>query len=147
MLQSTAVYALRPDGTDTGSFQITTPGTLTGVWVKDLVGMSSVAVDLRFAWGSGGQSVNALLQSAMGPDGQPYDVAQVTFTTAARAVLFELFGGTNGFIAPGAGGMDSTGIPTAEGFLCPVLGDRLRLLLVVDGTYVNTTLTALVSPK
>jgi hypothetical protein len=147
MLQAPVVYVLQPDGTDNGSFQITAPGTMTGEWTDGLAGMASVAVDLRFAWGSGGTSVTALLQSAMGIDGPAYDIAQVTFTTATRAVLFEMFGGTTGFVAPGVGGIDSAGDPATDGLLCNVLGDRLRLVLIVAGTYVNTVLTGLVIPK
>lgn len=146
MLQSPTIYALQPDGTDVADFQITTEGTMTGEWTTDLEGMQSVAVSLRFLWGSGGGSVRAIVQSAMGPDGPAYDVAQVTFDVAARSVLFELVAGSD-ILDAGAGGIDSAGEDEADGILCPVLGDRLRLLAIVTGTYVNTVLSARVLPK
>ncbi|HTI78893.1 MAG TPA: hypothetical protein VL614_00430 [Acetobacteraceae bacterium] len=145
MLQSTEVYALQ--GTDTLDFQITAPGTMTGEWTAGLEGMQSVAVELRFLWGSGGTTVKALVQSAMGPDGPAYDIAQVTFDVVARTVMFELYAGTTDLVDPGVGGIDASGNPETDGLLCNVLGDRLRLVAIVTGSYLNTVLSARVLPK
>lgn len=147
MLQSTQVYALQPDGTDNADFQITAPGTMTGEWLTGLEGMQLVAVELRFLWGSGGTTVKAIVQSAMGADGPAYDIAQVTFNTVARTVVFEMFSGTTDFVDPGAGGITAGGAAAADGLLCHVLGDRLRLVAIVAGTYLNTVLSARVLPK
>lgn len=148
MLQSTSVYALQPAGTDSADFQITGPATLTGDWTTGLEGMQAVAIELRFLWGSGGTSVTALVQSALGYDGPAYDVVQVDFATAARTVMAELYSGTTGLVQPAVGGIDSSGNPVvAEGLVNHVLGDRLRLVLIVTGTYTNTVLSARVLPK
>lgn len=148
MLQSTSVYALQPAGTDAADFQITGPGTLTGDWTINLEGMQQVAIELRFLWGSGGGSVKALVQSALGNDGPAYDVVQCTFTTAARTVLCELYAGTTGLVEPSVAGIDSSGNEViTDGLVCNVLGDRLRLVLIVTGTYTNTTLSGRMLPK
>lgn len=148
MLQSTAVYVLQPDGTDANAFQITTPGTMAGEWATGFEGMQMVAVELCFQGGQGGQNVRALVQSAMGADGPAYDIALVTFTTASRTAMFELFAGTTALVFPGVGGIDSNGNEVlTDGLLCHVLGDRLRVVLIVAGTYTNTVLSARVIPK
>lgn len=148
MLQSTQVYALQPDGTDAADFTIAAPGTMVGEWTIGLTGMQSVAVQLRFLWGAGGDTVKALVQSAFGDDGPAYDIAQVTFGMATRFVVFEMYGGTSVLVDPGAGGIDASGAEvTIDGLLCSVLGDRLRLVAVVTGTYTNTVLSARVLPK
>jgi hypothetical protein len=148
MLQMTSVFALQPAGTDNADFQITTPGTITGDWTTDLEGMQSVAIELRFLYGSGGTSVKALVQTALGTDGPAFDIVQADFTTAARTVLCELYAGTTTLVEPHVGGFDSAGSEVfTEGLMARVLGDRLRLLLIVTGTYTNTTLTGRVIPK
>jgi len=147
MLQSPEVYALQPSDTDSADFQITAPGTMTGEWVTGLEGMQSLAVELRFLWGSGGTNVVALVQSAMGSDGPAYDIAQVTFAVAARTVMFEMFSGTTTILEPGVGGLTSTGAPETDGLLLHVLGDRLRLVAIVTGSYLNTVLSGRVLPK
>lgn len=148
MLSLTSVYALQPAGTDNADFQITAPGTLTGDWTSNLEGMQSVAIELRFLYGSGGGTVKALVQSALGDDTPAFDIAQVTFTTAARTVLCELYAGTTGLVDPNVGGVDSDGNDVStDGLVCNVLGDRLRLLLIVTGDYVNTVLSGRIIPK
>lgn len=148
MLQSTSVYALQPAGTDSCDFQVTGPGTMTGDWTTNLEGMSAVAIELRFLWGSGGGSVQAFVQSALGCDGPAYDVVQVDFATTARTVMCELYGGTTGLVEPSVGGIDSIGNDVlSEGLVNHVLGDRLRLVLIVTGTYTNTVLSGRILPK
>ena len=144
MLQAPTVYALLSDGAD---FQINAPGTITGDWITGLEGMQSLACELRFLYGAGGATVTVLVQSAMGADGPAYDVAQQTFNVIASTVMFELFSGTTNILAPGVGGIDSTGTPAVDGILLPVLGDRLRLVVIVAGSYLNTVLAARVLPK
>jgi hypothetical protein len=148
MLTNSDVYALQPAGTDNADFQITTPGTMTGEWATGLEGMQSVAIELRFLWGSGGGSVKALVQSAVGYDAPAYDIVQVTFGAAARTVLCELYAGTTTLVDPNVGGIDSAGNEVfADGLVARVLGDRLRVVLIVTGTYVNTVLSCRVLPK
>jgi hypothetical protein len=148
MLQASQVFALQPEGGD-ADFVIAGPGTFTGVWTTGLAGMQQVAVELRFLWGSSnGGSVKALLQTALGDDTPAFDVAQVSFAGAARTVVFELYGGTTAVVDPSAGGVDSTGNDVLpDGLVCHVLGDRLRLMVIVSGTYANTVLSARVLPK
>jgi hypothetical protein len=88
------------------------------------------------------------VQTALGDDTPAFDIAQVTFAAAARTVVFELYGGTTAIIDAAAGGVDSTGNDVLpDGLTCHVLGDRLRLMAIVTGTYANTTLSARVIPK
>ncbi len=48
-----------------GDFTITVANTQVGEWVEDLEGMLSLLVQLRLAYGSGGESIKAYLQTSI----------------------------------------------------------------------------------
>ena len=63
-----------------------------------------------------------------------YDVAVVNFATAPRTAIFEIAALTTSLIAPGEGGLNTLGQAEPEGIIAGVLGDRLRLKVIVTGT-------------
>jgi hypothetical protein len=75
-----------------------------------------------------------------------YDVAIVNFAAVPRTAIFEIAALTTGLIAPGEGGLNALGQTEPEGIIAGVLGDRLRLKVIVAGAYQNTTLSARVMP-
>lgn len=141
-LDSPTILPLGPDAL-TPDWSVTAPGTFVGAWQTELEGMESAAVQLRCLYGSGGTGIVACLQSSLDQGQTAYDVAVVKFATAQRLVIFEVAGRTTtAVIAPGSNGLDAAAAPENEGILAPVLGDRLRLVLIVTGTYAGTTLSA-----
>jgi hypothetical protein len=108
--------------------------------------MGAVAVQVRVMFGTGGATVKVCLQSSMDQGATAYDVAVVNFTAAPRTAIFEITGLTTALIAPGEGGFNALGQTEPEGIIVGVLGDRLRLKVIVTGTYQNTTLSARVMP-
>jgi hypothetical protein len=120
---------------------ISAAGTFIGEWQSNLAGMTTVACQLRFLAGGGGTSVIAVLQSSLDQGSTAYDVAVVHFATAPRAVALSVLQGLLKPTDEGFGGFDHTGAAEVESIVLPVLGDRLRLMLIVSGTYTSTTLS------
>ncbi len=56
---------LSPGFKSLGQFTITAAGTQVGDWVEDLEGLLALAVQLRLAYGSGGASIKAYLQTSL----------------------------------------------------------------------------------
>jgi hypothetical protein len=117
---------------------ISEPGTFVGEWQGDLAGMTNLACQLRFMVGisAGAPTVVAFLQSSLDQGSTAYDVAVVEFAAVSRPVALSVLQGTSVPTDEQEAG------PEAEGIAMPILGDRLRLKLVVTGNYTNTTLSA-----
>jgi hypothetical protein len=123
----------------TGDFAITSAGTMVGDWIDGLDGMQAVSLQLTFAWGSGGTAVKAYLQTVLDGDGTTaVDIACVTFGTAGKTVVLNLSGLTPRTTAA----TPSDGALADDTCLDGILGDRLRLKLVVTGTYGGSTVLA-----
>jgi hypothetical protein len=90
--------------------------------------------------------VKVCLQSSLDQGATAYDVAVVNFATVPRTAIFEIAALTTALIAPGEGGLNALGQTEPEGIIAGVLGDRLRLKVIVTGTYQNTTLSTRVMP-
>jgi hypothetical protein len=144
-VESSNIYPLGPD-VITPDWQITSAGTFVGDWLDDLPGMAALAAQVRFMYGTGGATVKVCFQSSMDQGATAYDVAVVNFATAPRTAIFEIAAMTTALVAPGEGGLNALGQVEPEGIIAGVLGDRLRLKVIVTGTYQNTTLSARVMP-
>ena len=129
-VESSNIYPLGPDAI-TPDWQITSAGTFVGDWLDDLTGMAALAAQVRFMFGTGGATVKACLQSSLDQGTTAYDVAVVNFATAPRTAIFEVSGLTTTLIAPGEGGFNALGEAEPEGIIAGVLGDRLRLKVIV----------------
>ena len=127
------------DGTEgilsLGDLAITAAGTFLGPELDDLDGMSAVTLQLRFAYGSGGTTVDAFVQTSLDQGTTWADVWHEQFATVADVKIVNVSGLTP-VITP---------VLPADGALAPgtvldgVLGDRLRLKAVVAGTYAGST--------
>lgn len=118
-----------------GDIQITAAGTQVGDPVTDLDGMLAMAASLRLAYGSGGTSVKAYLQTSLDQGTTWIDIACVVFGTAAEhAVLnFSALTPKTTQVVP------SDGALTDDTAVDGILGDRVRLKVVSVGTYAGST--------
>ncbi len=127
---------LNPGVQSLGDFTITTAGTQIGEWTTtDLAGALSMAAQLRLAFGSGGTSIKAYLQTSLDEGTTAIDIACVAFLVASEvAVLnFSALTPKTTQVTPADGALaDDTAI---DG----ILGDRFRLKVVSTGTYAGST--------
>lgn len=119
-----------------GTFNITAAGTQTGDWVTTgFDGLLALLAQARLAWGSGGTSIKAYLQTSLDQGETPLDVACFTFTTASAVKARNLSG-----LTP-----KTTDVPVTDATLADdtsidgVLGDRFRVKVVSVGTYAGST--------
>lgn len=114
-----------------GQFTITTAGTQVGDWVEDLEGLLAMAAQLRLAYGSGGTSVKAYLQTSLDQGVTAIDIACFTFTTASAVKARNLSA-----LTPKTTDVTPTdGTLTDDTSVDGILGDRFRLKVVSVGTY------------
>lgn len=99
----------------------------------DLSGMTALTLDFDFAYGSGGTTCAAIVQTS--PDGGTKwrDIARADFLLASKVTQLNL----EGLLSKGATAYADL---AAEGVNDGILFAKLRVLLIVTGTYVNTTL-------
>lgn len=105
--------------------------------IESLEGMLAGTIQAKLAYGSGGTSVKAYVQTTL-DDGLTWvDVASFTFTTSSATKVINLSG-----LTP-----KTTAVTPSDGALADdtcvdgVLGDALRVKLTTTGTYSNTTLS------
>jgi hypothetical protein len=122
--------------TNGGAFQIVGPGILIGDWVTGLAGVLSASFQAQLLNGNGGTNGNVYLQTSLDQGQTPIDIAAFQFGAASATEIVNLsaltpkptpLAPTNQSLAPGS---------TIDG----VLGDRLRAVVVVTGTYGLSTL-------
>lgn len=127
-----------------GDFTITTATTYVGDWVTGFEGLLGLVAQLRLAYGSGGTSIKAYLQTSLDQETTPVDIACVVLGTASEVAVFNFSALTPKLtqVTPTDGALaDDTAI---DG----ILGDRFRLKVVSTGTYAGSTvLSARVNPR
>lgn len=118
-----------------GDFTIGAAGTQTGEWVTGLDGMLAMTAQLRLAYGSGGTTVRAFLQTSLDQGASALDIACVLFDTASEVEVMNFSALTpKGLTAPTDGTLaDDT---VVDG----ILGDRVRLKVISTGTYGGSTI-------
>lgn len=127
---------MNPGRFSLGSFTITAAGTQTGDWTTvDLEGLLSLCAQLRLAYGSGGTTVKAYLQTTLDDGTTPIDIACVVFATASEVAVVNFSA-----LTP-----KTTQVTPADGTLTDdtavdgILGDKFRLKVVSTGTYAGST--------
>jgi hypothetical protein len=118
-----------------GDHSITAAGTITGDWVEDLDGLLALAFQVRLAWGSGGSTIRAYLQTSFDDGTTAVDIANVLFGAASETTLlnFSALTPKTTQVTPTNGALaDDTAV---DG----ILGNRFRLKLVSTGTYAGQT--------
>ncbi len=117
---------------------ITTAGTVFCTPITGLAGMQALTFWLKFAYGSGGTTVKAYLQTSIDQGNTWIDIACVALAQTSKTVLLNLSGLTpkTTQVTPTDGALaDDTAV---DG----ILGDRMRLKVVSVGTYAGNTLLA-----
>ena len=131
---------------NTGIFSLTQqngasdlPITIAGTTICDpilsLEGMTAVSLSIRLAYGSGGTTVNAYVQTSLDQGATWVDVASAAFTTASGTEIFNL----SGLTAVTAAVTPGDAILTPGTAISGILGDRLRVKVASTGTYGGST--------
>lgn len=118
-----------------GDVTVTTAGTQTATAVDGLEGMTAVTLSARLAYGSGGTSLKAYLQTSCDQGTTWTDIACLTWTTAGGQKVVNLSGLTPKTTAA----VPTDGTLTDDTCVDGILGDRLRLKVVSVGTYAGST--------
>lgn len=117
-----------------GDFQIGAAGTQISATIDRMEGVSSIDVQLRFAYGSGGTSLKVYLQTSLDQGQTWLDLWCFAAATASKTRLRHL--------APTAGEITPTDGALADDTVAAgvVLGDRFRLKLISTGTFTGQSL-------
>ena len=142
---------MRPGIYDLGTVVITaartgdviTEGNSVGAsvpYVADLGGMSGVALQADFDYGSGGTSVAAYVQTSLDQGQSWIDIASFHFTTADSKKVVNLDSGADSgsFVTTSDGELDG-GEAGTDGAVDGILGDRLRVKIDTVGAYAGDT--------
>lgn len=104
---------------------------------------TSICVQANFAYGSGGTTVNAYLQTSLDQGVTWIDIAQFSFATASARVLYNL----NSQTPQTTQVVAKDGALTANTAQDGIVGPQYQVKLVTTGTYVGTTLRIDVSAQ
>jgi hypothetical protein len=125
---------------------ITTPNT--GLVVGGPVPITNGAFEsanlqANFAFGSGGATVSAFVQTTLDGGNTWADVANFSFTTSSAISIFNL----SNFAAVIAAITPTNGALTANTAVSGIMGNMWRVLLTTTGTYAGTTLRIDLVPR
>ncbi len=119
-----------------GDFSVTTAATQVGEVVDDLSGALAVTLSARLAYGSGGTSCYALIETSLDQGVTWVQIARFDFTTSGIQKVLTVSGLTPRLAAASAGSL------SADTALDGTLGDRLRATVVSTGTYAGSTVVS-----
>ena len=119
-----------------GDFSITTAATQVGDVVDDLSGALAVTLSARLAYGSGGTSCYAVVETSLDQGVTWVQIARFDFTTSGLQKVMTVSGLTPRIAAATAGSL------AADTALDGTLGDRLRATVVSTGTYAGSTVVS-----
>lgn len=130
----------RPNSYSLAALTITTAlSSQAQTAITDLAGMSSLTIEAELSGGTGGTSVNVLVQTRLGSGGTWRDVASLDFTGAAAKY-------TN-VIASAAVAVTAIGSLSANTVINGFLGDQLRAVVTSVGVYTSTSLAVRASVR
>ncbi len=119
-----------------GDFSIGAAATQVGDVVDDLSGALAVTLSARLAYGSGGTSCYAVVETSLDQGVTWVQIARFDFTTSGLQKVMTVSGLTPRIAAATAGSL------AADTALDGVLGDRLRATVVSTGTYAGSTVVS-----
>lgn len=108
--------------------------------IDSLDGMTAISLEASLAYGSGGATCIAVVQTSFDGGTTYRDIARFDFATATAVKQCNLEGLLSKAIAAYVA-------LASEGVIDGMLGDRLRVVITSTGTYVNTTLTVRASVR
>ncbi len=116
-----------------GDFSIGAAATQIGDVVDDLSGALAITLSARLAYGSGGTSCYAVVETSLDQGVTWVQIARFDFTTSGLQKLLTVSGLTPRIAAANAGSI------SADTALDGTIGDRLRATVVSTGTYAGST--------
>jgi hypothetical protein len=116
-----------------GDFSIGAAATQIGDVVDDLSGALAITLSARLAYGSGGTSCYAVVETSLDQGVTWVQIARFDFTTSGLQKLLTVSGLTPRIAAANAGSL------SADTALDGTIGDRLRATVVSTGTYAGST--------
>jgi hypothetical protein len=119
-----------------GDFSIGAAATQVGDVVDDLSGALAVTLSARLAYGSGGTSCYAVVETSLDQGVTWVQIARFDFTTSGLQKVLSVSGLTPRIAAATAGSL------AADTALDGTLGDRLRATVVSTGTYAGSTVVS-----
>jgi hypothetical protein len=119
-----------------GDFSVTTAATQVGDVVDDLSGALAITLSARLAYGSGGTSCYAVVETSLDQGVTWVQIARFDFTTSGLQKVMTVSGLTPRIAAATAGSL------AADTALDGTLGDRLRATVVSTGTYAGSTVVS-----
>jgi hypothetical protein len=119
-----------------GDFSIGAAATQVGEVVDDLSGALAITLSARLAYGSGGTSCYALVETSLDQGVTWVQIARFDFTTSGLQKVLSVSGLTPRIAAATAGSL------AADTALDGTLGDRLRATVVSTGTYAGSTVVS-----
>ncbi len=119
-----------------GDFSVGAAATQVGDVVDDLSGALSVTLSARLAYGSGGTSCYAVVETSLDQGVTWVQIARFDFTTSGLQKVLTVSGLTPRIAAATAGSL------AADTALDGTLGDRLRATVVSTGTYAGSTVVS-----
>jgi hypothetical protein len=119
-----------------GDFSVTTAATQVGDVVDDLSGALAVTLSARLAYGSGGTSCYAVVETSLDQGVTWVQIARFDFSTSGLQKVMTVSGLTPRIAAATAGSL------AADTALDGTLGDRLRATVVSTGTYAGSTVVS-----
>lgn len=116
-----------------GDFSIGAAATQIGDVVDDLSGALAITLSARLAYGSGGTSCYAVVETSLDQGVTWVQIARFDFTTSGIQKMLTVSGLTPRVAAANAGSL------SADTALDGTIGDRLRATVVSTGTYAGST--------
>jgi hypothetical protein len=120
-----------------GDFSIGAAATQVGDVVDDLSGALAITLSARLAYGSGGTSCYAVVETSLDQGVTWVQIARFDFTTSGLQKVMTVSGLTPRIAAATAGSL------AADTALDGTLGDRLRATVVSTGTYAGSTVVSI----
>ena len=121
------------------SGEVITDGTDSDAFIKNLEGLLSANIEIRFSYGAGGTNCKVYVQTSLDQGTTWIDVICMLSTTASETLVFNL----SALTAKTTGYAPTDGSLADDTSVDGILGDRWRVKLTTTGTYTTNTSVAI----
>ncbi len=131
--------------TDLGDFSISAAGVQVGTSIVFSSLISSVTLNARLAYGSGGTTIIGIVQTSLDQGTTWVDIARFDFAVAGLEKVMTLTNAsvTSPYTVVSTSPINGSGGLGSEGTINGILGDRLRVIVTSTGTYTGSTLLSI----